>query len=126
MQTGSAVTSLAGDDLNTIVELVPAADYDTARNRLLDDLRSRTGRNVIGLLARANPDLDDLANEIYRSQRIAELHRNEPIKRSATIAQDSSIGPLSLQFSCRVRSNRLCRADRSFFAARQPRSRQST
>ena len=80
VQTGSAVTSLAGDQnpIQTIVELVPAADYDTARNRLLDDSRSRTGRNVIGLLARANPDLDELANEIYRSQRIAELHRNEP------------------------------------------------
>ncbi|MBB3862674.1 hypothetical protein GGQ88_003976 [Novosphingobium hassiacum] len=80
VQTGSAVTSLAGDQnpIQTIVELVPVADYDTARNRLLDDSRSRTGRNVIGLLARANPDLDELANEIYRSQRIAELHRNEP------------------------------------------------
>ena len=29
-------------------------------------------------LARANAELDDLANEIYRCQRIAELHRNEP------------------------------------------------
>lgn len=80
VQTGSTVTSLAGDQnpIQTIVELVPAADYDAARNRTIDDSRSRTGRNVIGLLARANPELDDLANEIYRSQRIAELHRNEP------------------------------------------------
>ena len=30
------------------------------------------------MLARANPELDDLSNEIYRCQRIAELHRNEP------------------------------------------------
>lgn len=80
VQTGSAVTSLAGDQnaIQTIVELIPAADYDAGRTRMLDDSRSRTGRNVIGLLARTNPDLDDLANEIYRSQRIAELHRNEP------------------------------------------------
>lgn len=80
VQTGSTVTSLAGDQnpIQTIVELVPAADYDAARNRTIDDSRSRTGRNVIGLLTRANPELDDLANEIYRSQRIAELHRNEP------------------------------------------------
>ena len=80
VQSGSAVTSLAGDQnrIQMIVELVPAADYDTARNRMLDDSRSRTGRNVIGLLARANPELDDHANEIYRSQRISELHRNEP------------------------------------------------
>jgi hypothetical protein len=45
---------------------------------MLDDSRSRSGRNVIGLLARASPELDDLSNEIYRCQRIAELHRNEP------------------------------------------------
>jgi hypothetical protein len=79
-QAGSAITSLAGDTntIQTVVELVPASDYDTAKNRMLDDSRSRAGRNIIGLLARANPDLDDLANEIYRCQRIAELHRNEP------------------------------------------------
>nr|BAH89618.1 ATPase [uncultured bacterium]BAH89897.1 putative ATPase [uncultured bacterium]BAH90136.1 putative ATPase [uncultured bacterium] len=80
VQAGSAITSLAGDNnaIQTVVELVPASDYDTAKNRMLDDSRSRAGRNVIGLLARANSELDDLANEIYRCQRIAELHRNEP------------------------------------------------
>jgi len=80
VQAGSTITSLAGDQsaIQTIVELVPASDYDTARNRMLDDSRSRAGRNIIGLLARSNSDLDDLANEIYRCQRIAELHRNEP------------------------------------------------
>ncbi|BDV01246.1 hypothetical protein TDMWS_13310 [Thermodesulfomicrobium sp. WS] len=80
VQAGSAITSLAGDTntIQTVVELVPAGDYDTAKNRMLDDSRSRAGRNVIGLLARANAELDDLAGEIYRCQRIAELHRNEP------------------------------------------------
>ncbi len=80
VQAGSATTSLAGDQsaIQTVVELVAASDYDTAKNRMLDDSRSRASRNVIGLLARANPDLDDLANEIYRCQRISELHRNEP------------------------------------------------
>lgn len=80
VQAGSTITSLAGDHntIQTIVERVPASDYDTAKNRMLDDSRSRAGRNVIGLLTRANANLDDLANEIYRCQRIAELHRNEP------------------------------------------------
>ena len=80
LQTGSAVTSLAGDQntIQTVLELVVAADYDTVRNRILDDSRSRTGRNIISLLARSNLELDDLANEIYRCQRIAEIHRNEP------------------------------------------------
>lgn len=79
-QAGSTVTSLAGENnpIQTLVELVPASDYETAKNRLLDDSRSHASRNLIGLLARAQPELDDLANEIYRCQRIAELHRNEP------------------------------------------------
>ena len=80
VQTGSAVTSLAGDryPVQMVVELVSPADQDVARNRMLDDSRSRNGRNSIGLLARENPELDDLAHEISRSRRIAELHRNEP------------------------------------------------
>ncbi|MGF1548842.1 MAG: BREX system P-loop protein BrxC, partial [Thiotrichales bacterium] len=80
VHAGSAITSLAGDNnaIQTILELVPASDYEAAKNRTLDDSRSRAGRNLIGLLARSNPELDDLANEIYRCQRIAELHRNEP------------------------------------------------
>jgi hypothetical protein len=79
-QSGSALTSLAGDQnaIQSVVELVAASDYEAAKTRMLDDSRSRSGRNVIGLLARANAELDDLSNEIYRCQRIAELHRNEP------------------------------------------------
>jgi hypothetical protein len=80
VQTGNSFTSLAGEQnaVQTVVELVAAGDYDTTRNRMLDDSRSRTGRNIVGLLARSSPELDDLANEIYRCKRIAELHRNEP------------------------------------------------
>lgn len=78
IQSGSTITSLAGDTntIQTVVELVPVSDYDAAKNRMQDDSRSR--RNIVGLLARANPELDELASEIYRCQRIAELHCNEP------------------------------------------------
>jgi len=80
IQAGSALTSLAGDQsaIQTVVELVASSDYEATKNRMLDDSRSRAGRNTIGLLSRTNPELDDLANEIYRCQRISELHRNEP------------------------------------------------
>jgi hypothetical protein len=80
VQVGSAINSLAGENnaIQTVVELVSATDYDTVKNRMLEDSRGRGGRNIIGLVARANHELDDLANEIYRCQRIAELHRNEP------------------------------------------------
>src|SRR5690606_32778339 len=80
IQAGSSLTSLAGEQntIQTVAEFVPASDYEAAKNRMLDDSRSRSGRNLVGLLARTNPELDDLAGEIYRCQRIAELHRNEP------------------------------------------------
>lgn len=80
VQLGSVIISLAGEQnaIQTVVELVAASDYETAKTRMLDESRSRENCNVIGLLARANSELDDLANEIYRCQRIAELHRNDP------------------------------------------------
>ncbi|WP_042775876.1 BREX system P-loop protein BrxC [Sinorhizobium fredii] len=80
VQSGSALTSVAGDQnaIQTIVDLVPPGDAETARVRMLEDSRGRQNRNVIGLLSRTNPEIDDLTGEIYRCQRIAELHRNEP------------------------------------------------
>lgn len=80
IQVGSILNSLAGDQnpIQTVVELVQTSDYEAARNRLIEDSRSRSGQNIIGLLARKNSDLEDLSSEIYRCQRIAELHRNEP------------------------------------------------
>ena len=107
VQTGSSVTSLAGDQnqIQMIVELVSPADYDVARNRILDDSRSRNGRNVIGLLARSTQDLDDLANEIFRSQRIAELHRNEPDQeiRDYCAGQLDRASALSIQLQSKIK-----------------------
>src|SRR4029077_14427156 len=57
---------------------VPSTDYDTTRDRIIDDSRGRAGGNIIGLVARSNSDADELAAEIYRCHRIAELHRNDP------------------------------------------------
>ena len=78
-QSSGALTSLAGDNnpLQTIVEFVPASDYEVTRTRLLDDSRVRAGQSTIALVTKAAADLDDLAGEIYRCQRISELHRNE-------------------------------------------------
>ncbi|MBZ9746804.1 BREX system P-loop protein BrxC [Mesorhizobium sp. CO1-1-7] len=107
VQAGSAVTSLAGEPnaIQTVVEFVATGDYDAARNRILDESRSRTGHNVIGLIARSNPDLDDLANEIYRSQRIAELHRNEPDQevRDYCAGQLDRAAKLALQLQGKLR-----------------------
>ncbi len=107
VQAGSTITSLAGDQstIQTIVELVAASDYDTARNRMLDDSRSRAGRNVIGLLARTNPELDDIANEVYRCQRIAELHRNEPDQevKEYCIGQIDRAAKLATQLQSKIK-----------------------
>lgn len=107
VQSNGAVTSLAGDQnpVQMIVELVPASDYDVARNRMLDDSRSRTGQNVIGLLSRANPELDELANEIYRCQRIAELHRNEPDQevRDYCAGQLDRAAKLAIQLQSKIK-----------------------
>lgn len=80
VQTGSMLHTLAGDQnaIQTIVEFVPANDYETAKTRALEDSRSRTSQNTIALLARDGAEINDVAGEIYRCQRIAELHRNEP------------------------------------------------
>lgn len=73
-------SALAGEQhtIQTIVEAVPPTEYETAKNRLVEESRSRSERNSIWLLARVAPELDDLAGEIYRCRRIVELHRNEP------------------------------------------------
>jgi len=107
VQSGGSLTSLAGDQnpIQMIVEFVPGADYDAARNRLLDESRSRTGQNSIGLLARVSPELDDLANEIYRSQRIAELHRNEPDQevRDYCSSQIDRASNIALQLQSKIK-----------------------
>ncbi|RLJ64760.1 BREX system P-loop protein BrxC [Sulfurisoma sediminicola] len=73
-------SSLAGDreTIQTIVEFSDPANYDTARTRLVDESRQRSNQNTILLLGRTSPEADNLAAEIYRCQRIAELHRNDP------------------------------------------------
>ena len=79
VQSGGSVTSLVGEQnaIQTVVEFVAPDDYETAQTRLVDDSRSHASRNVIGLMTRTTPDLDDLCNEIFRCQRITELHRND-------------------------------------------------
>jgi hypothetical protein len=78
VQAGSTITSLAGDQstIQTIVDWW-ASDYDTARNRMLDDSRSRAGRNVIGL-ARTTPNSTTSRTKSTAASASPSLHRNEP------------------------------------------------
>lgn len=80
MREGSAVASLGGENntIQTEAQWAPADGYNAARDELVGESRAHSSRNTIGLLARSNPDIQDLAADIYRCQRIADLHRNEP------------------------------------------------
>ncbi len=71
---------LNGDrnDVQTVVEFVASVDFDSWRAKLVD--ASRHHRNDIYLLARTAQEADDLCNEIYRSQEIANRYRNEADK----------------------------------------------
>lgn len=77
VRTAGTVASQTGEQntVQTVVEFVDLAEFDKARNALVDDSRDRANQHTIGLLARTDPALDELANEIYRSHRIAEQHR---------------------------------------------------
>lgn len=108
VQAGSTITSLAGDQnpIQTVVELVAAADYEAAKNRWLDESRSRSTRNTIFLLARADVALDELAAEIHRCKRIEELHRNDPDQeiRDYCRAQLDSATRLATQLQTKIRT----------------------
>ena len=74
------VSSLNGDrhPIQTVIEFVSSTDFDVARTRLVD--ASRHNGNEIYLLARSSPDVDELVNEAYRCDEIANRHRNETEK----------------------------------------------
>lgn len=80
IRSGGSVTTLAGEReaIQLLVEFSPAAGYDTARQALVNESRIPSAQNTIFLVARENTELQALSQEIYRSQRIAELHRNDP------------------------------------------------
>ncbi len=80
IQSGSSLTGLAGEQntVQTIVEFVDPTNYEMARTRILDESRQRNGQNMIYLLGRSSSEADDLATDIYRCQRIAEMHRTDP------------------------------------------------
>lgn len=100
VRSGSLESTLAGEreTIQTMVELVDTADFDTASTRLLEESRQRPGQSTIFLLGRTSHDTDALVTEIYRCQRIVELHRTDPdqevkdycasqIDRSAVLSQ---------------------------------------
>lgn len=77
---GGQMVTLAGEKeaVQTVVVMVEPTLYDTERTRLLDESRQKSSENVIYLVGRAASEAEDRATEVYRSRRIAELHRGDP------------------------------------------------
>jgi hypothetical protein len=77
---GGAPTSLAGErnTVQTIVELVEAAEYEAAKLRLTDESRTKSSQYTIFLVGCQSPEMGELAGEIYRSREIVSKFRNEP------------------------------------------------
>lgn len=79
-QIGARVESVAGErePIQTVVELVDPADYETARVRLLDESRARSSQSTVFLLGRAAPEIEQKAGEIYRCTEIVSRYRSDP------------------------------------------------
>lgn len=77
--TGGQAVGLAGEreTIQTVVAFSEALDYDAQRTHLLDESRERANSTAIYLLGRAAPNASELVTDIYRCERIAELHRND-------------------------------------------------
>ncbi len=72
--------SLAGDrnTIQTVVELVEPQEYETTKIRLTDESRHKTARYQIFLFGRLSAKMQDLTNEIFRSQEISNKYRGDP------------------------------------------------
>jgi len=77
---GGVPASLSGErnTVQTTVELVDPKDYEAAKARLTEESRHKSANYTIFLFGRTSPEMEELANEIYRSKEIVNKYRNEP------------------------------------------------
>jgi len=80
VQSSGRIINLAGDReaIQTVVEMVEPADYDTARSRLIDESRANSSRDVIYHLGRLVPEISAKTEEIFRCQEICRKYINDP------------------------------------------------
>ena len=78
--SGGQPGSLAGERevIQTIAVFTDPAEYEAERTRLIDESRHKSSEQIIYLLGRTVPEAQELVAEIYRCNRIVELHRNDP------------------------------------------------
>ena len=77
---GNQLASLAGDreTIQLVVDFADPTDYESVRTRLVEESRQRAAQQLIYLLGRTAPELDDKIAEIYRCNTIVERYRNDP------------------------------------------------
>jgi len=77
--SGGQHLSLKGDreTIQTLIEFTNPADYETTRNRILDESRMATYRQTVFLLGRTQDEHYQKISEIFRSKEIANRHRND-------------------------------------------------
>ncbi|MGY6215761.1 BREX system P-loop protein BrxC [Methylolobus aquaticus] len=80
LQSGTLTAAISGErePVQTVIEFADPSDYETRRAALLDESRQRGSQSTVYLLTRSDPQVDELIGEIYRCQRIAEIHRTDP------------------------------------------------
>jgi hypothetical protein len=77
---GGSPTSIDGErnPVQIIVEFVGSADYDAKRNEQVEESRQNSAKATVFLLGRRVAEADEKIAEIYRCERIVELHRTDP------------------------------------------------
>ncbi len=80
VMAGAQVANLAGDreTIQLVVDFVDPTDYETMRTRLVEESRQRGAQQLIYLLGRTLPEVDERVGEIFRCNTIVERYRNDP------------------------------------------------
>ncbi|MFM8320442.1 MAG: BREX system P-loop protein BrxC, partial [Chloroflexota bacterium] len=79
-QVGGQTVNLAGENntIQLVVELAAPDAYEAVRARLASESIQNSARHTIFLLGPLSSKIGELTGEIYRSQEIANLYRNDP------------------------------------------------
>ncbi len=79
-QNGGQTTMIAGErePLQFIVSFADAADYTATTTSLVDESRHNSSNRTVLLLGYEAVGSEDLVREIARSQRVVDIHRNDP------------------------------------------------
>ena len=84
--SGALAVSLDGErePIQTVVEIVPTVAYEKTKEDRIIDSNQRGNLNVLYLLAKEDPDIDNKLVEIVRSTGIFNQNRNKTVEKEVT------------------------------------------